>query len=188
MTNSVFPCCWTRAGWGWYQPFVQHQLYHNYGSTVVMAPAYAATKTYVELLRANAGDNILTNGLGDWSTLETKSLSNTATGLSCLEVQPSHSDRQCGSPVLTLPPPPLPRFRPTFVVAGAPVGTAPGFYYSSASILSEIAGILGNTADAAHYAQLGRANGCWSPRGLAVFGTKARLPLTTCHVCFCLRG
>ena len=153
-----------------------------------MAPAYAATKTYVELLRANAVDNILTNGLGDWSTLETKSLSNTATGLSCLEVQPSHSDRQCGSPVLTLPPPPLPRFRPTFVAAGAPVGTAPGFYYSSASILSEIAGILGNTADAAHYAQLGRANGCWSPRGLAVFGTKARLPLTTCHVCFCLRG
>ena len=59
-------------GWGTAFPHLQWQLYQYYGDRRILEEQYPLTKRWVELVRSQAKDNILDNGISDHESLAPK--------------------------------------------------------------------------------------------------------------------
>lgn len=74
-------------GWGTAFPLLQWQLYQYYGDRSVLTEQYSAVKRWIELVKSNAKDGILINGISDHESLVPKPVPLTGTAFYYLNVK-----------------------------------------------------------------------------------------------------
>lgn len=74
LTNTSGP-----IGWGTVLPLLLRQLYQYYGDTVVIMKYYPVARDWVDFLQRHASDLIISKGIGDHESLDTKQVELTST-------------------------------------------------------------------------------------------------------------